>query len=380
MTSCIRQFHDGVRAYVRLDDRVCSRWFAVEQSLRQGCALAPLLINIFSAVVINVASTRFKADKGITDDLEHLRKKRGAGGRGETTAGESVLATPLWGMLYADDAAVVSRSSEKPRKTMGVTVVVSKAKTEIMCLRAKGMPESTAIQRRGSGSGVQPDKRVCIPRGKRQRQCRPVYRGRPAHTQRMMQLPEVHPRTVRPTERSPRAQNTDAKSRGPRDMLYNCVTWSPRACHHDTLRRAHHRFLTRCIGWRTHNRADHPISYLDTLIKTGSESIEATLRRRRILFAGFVARMEDTRLPKCVIFGQLVGGAGCVGARKKSGWGVSWTTSELSASKSTSGRLQPRTRGNGAEREDKGRNIAWQNGSLQKKPRLDYGMQSYART
>ena len=36
-------------------------------------------------------------------------------------------------------------------------------------------------------------------------------------TQRMVQLPEVHPRTVRPTERSTRAQNPDAKSRGTQD-------------------------------------------------------------------------------------------------------------------------------------------------------------------
>ena len=42
MISVIRQFHDGMRACVRLDDRVCSRWFAVEQGLRQGCVLAPL--------------------------------------------------------------------------------------------------------------------------------------------------------------------------------------------------------------------------------------------------------------------------------------------------------------------------------------------------
>ena len=70
-------------------------------------------------------------------------------------------------------------------------------------------------------------------------------------------------------------------------------------------------------GWRKHNRADHPISYLDTLLKTGSESIEATLRRRRILFAGFVARMENTRLPKCVMFGEMVGGVGCVGGQEK---------------------------------------------------------------
>ena len=100
-------------------------------------------------------------------------------------------------------------------------------------------------------------------------------------------------------------------------MLYGCVTWSPRACHYDTLRRAHHRFLTRCIGWRKHNRADHPISYLDTLLKTRSESIEATLRRRRILFAGFVARMEGTRLPKCVMFGEMVGARAVWGGRKR---------------------------------------------------------------
>ena len=110
MISVIRQFYDGMRACVRLDDRVCSRWFAVEQGLRQGCVLAPLLFNIFFAAVINVVSTRFKADKGIINALAHLRKERGAGGRGEATAGESVLATPLWGMLYADDAGVVSRS------------------------------------------------------------------------------------------------------------------------------------------------------------------------------------------------------------------------------------------------------------------------------
>ena len=80
MISVIRQFHGGMRASVRLDDRVCSRWFAVEQSLRQGCVLAPLLFNIFFAAVINVVSTRFKVDKGIMDALVHLRKKRGAGG------------------------------------------------------------------------------------------------------------------------------------------------------------------------------------------------------------------------------------------------------------------------------------------------------------
>ena len=92
-------------------------------------------------------------------------------------------------------------------------------------------------------------------------------------------------------------------------MLYGCVTWSPRACHYNALRRAHHSFLTHCIGWRKNDRADLPIFYLDTLIKTGSESIEATLRRKRILFSGFLVR--------CVMFGDLVEGTGCVGGQEK---------------------------------------------------------------
>ena len=93
MISVIRQFHDGMRACV--------------------------LFNIFFAAVTKVASTRFRADKGIMDALVHLRKKRGAGGRGEATAGESVLATPLWTMPYADDAGAVSQSPEQLRKMMG---------------------------------------------------------------------------------------------------------------------------------------------------------------------------------------------------------------------------------------------------------------------
>ena len=93
------------------------------------------------------------------------------------------------------------------------------------------------------------------------------------HAMAMVQLPGVHPQTVRPTERSPRAQNPDAKSRGTRDNAERLRHVEP----------AH---------------TDHPISYLDTLSKTGSESIDATIMRswRRILFAGFVARRETVEM------------------------------------------------------------------------------------
>ena len=368
MISVIRQFHDGMRAGVRLDDRVCPGWFAVELDLRQGCVLAPLLCNIFFAAAINVAFTRFKADKGIMDALVRQRKKRGAGARGEATAGKSVLATPLWGMLYADDAGVISQSREQLRKMVGLIVVVcaafgltvSEAKTEIMRLRAKGMSESIAIFGVESTGQVYNQTNECIYLGGNvnhnadlsvevDRRIRNACCSFRKYTLELYDRPSAPPLELE--IRMLRAEVLET-------MLYGCATWSPRACHYNTLRRAHHRFLTRCIGWRKHDRADHPISYLDTLIKTRRESTEATLRRRRILFAGFVARMEDTRLPKCAMFAEMVGARAVWESKKKSGWGVSWTTSELLASTPTSGRLQPRTRGNGAERRDKGRNIS----------------------
>ncbi|CAM9372832.1 unnamed protein product, partial [Ascophyllum nodosum] len=54
LISIIRQFHDGMRACVRLDSGEMSEWFAVEQGLRQGCVIAPDLFNTFFVAVLTV--------------------------------------------------------------------------------------------------------------------------------------------------------------------------------------------------------------------------------------------------------------------------------------------------------------------------------------
>ena len=75
----------------------------------------------------------------------------------------------LWGMLYADDVGIVSRSPEGLEKMMTVIVTacaafgltVLEAKTEIMCLQTKG-GGARAVHRYCRRSGVQTNGRDCV--------------------------------------------------------------------------------------------------------------------------------------------------------------------------------------------------------------------------
>ena len=124
---------------MRPDNGVCSDWFEVEQELRQGCVLPSLLFNIFFAAVLNIVLQRFSEETAILAKLVHLKEPS-----------TSVVPEPamdyvrraVWGMLYADDACIVSRSPQGLAKMMEVIVEVCRAfaltvlakKTETMCM------------------------------------------------------------------------------------------------------------------------------------------------------------------------------------------------------------------------------------------------------
>ena len=111
--------------------------FEVAQGLRQGCVLATLLFNIFFAAMLLVALQRFNEDADILADLVHLKEQSGKVGP-KTALG--CMRRAVWGMVYADDACIVSRSPRGLELMMAVIVkvcgafglTVSEKKTETM--------------------------------------------------------------------------------------------------------------------------------------------------------------------------------------------------------------------------------------------------------
>ena len=127
-------------------------------------------------------------------------------------------------------------------------LIVSEPKTEIMCLRAKWMPESTAIfsvEAAGQvynqtnefvylGGNVNHNATLSIEVDRRIRNAWCSFREYTL---------ELYDQRSAPFELKIWMLEAEVLE----TMLHGCFTWSPRTCHYDTLRRAHHRFLTRCV-------------------------------------------------------------------------------------------------------------------------------------
>ena len=242
-----------MRACVRPDDRVCSDWFEVEQELRQGCVLSLLLFNIFFAAVLNVVLQRFSEEPAILAELVHLKEPLALMG---PEPAMDYVRRAVWGMLYADDACIVSRSPQGLTKMMEAIVevwrafalTVSAKKTETMCMPPPRTPRRTMVRIEAAGQiykQVQsftslggavtktPDMSVEIAR--RTRACWMRIRR---YQQELYDQLKV---ALSLKTRMVKAEAIEA-------LLYGCSTWTLHQEHYAKLHTVHHRVLLRIIG------------------------------------------------------------------------------------------------------------------------------------
>ena len=104
-------------------------------------------------------------------------------------------------------------------------------------------------------------------------------------------------------------------------LLYGCRTWTLRQEHYAKLRNVHHRVLLRIIGAQSKISDHRMTSYSRALKITRCESIETKLRRRRLLWAGTLIRLNGRRRPKRIVFANLEGAV----RRRRGGKVKEWT-------------------------------------------------------
>ena len=131
-TVIIRSFHDGMHAQVRINGETVEE-IPVENGLRQGCTMAPVLFNLYASLVVERWSARVKDEEGVGTylrcKLDHQLFRRSTRGAEEYRMNEcqfvddaALLATTCTG---AEQAAL---SYVEVASAFGLTVSLPKTK------------------------------------------------------------------------------------------------------------------------------------------------------------------------------------------------------------------------------------------------------------
>ncbi|XP_078593825.1 uncharacterized protein LOC144871797 [Branchiostoma floridae x Branchiostoma japonicum] len=305
LTALIASFHEGMQARVQ-ENGDASDPFQVCNGVKQGCVLAPTLFSIlFAAMLLDAFSS---CDRGVyiqfrTDGkLFNLRRLQA-----KTKVFEAVLRE----FLFADDCALGAHSHDDLQHIMdrfadacgrfGLTI--SLGKTEAMF---QPSPSQAA--------NVPPPPPIVINNTEIKTVDKFCYLGSTITSSGSLDA-EVMQRIGKASVAFGRLTKRLWQDHGIRlstkiavykavvlsALLYCCETWTTYRRQVKLMEQFHQRCLRKICGIKWQDR----VSNLQVLKKCGLPSIECLIVKCQLRWTGHVVRMEDSRIPKMLLYGQL---------------------------------------------------------------------------
>ena len=304
--SVIRSLHEGMTAVVRAGDSSTDA-IEVTNGLRQGCTLAPTMFNLYFSAMVRCWRDRCP-QAGVTVKYRVGRKLVG-----DRTAKVRLQEVCVTESQFADDVALyattrevleqVAREFVKTAAEWGLTV--SLEKTKLLTMGKDLAPEDnlsvqleegefdTVEEFTYLGSTITRDGEVrdeVVARLAKASRAFGCLRSAIFQNRRISVAikREVYRAVVLST------------------LLYGAETWTVKAESVRRLRGFHNRCIRSMLGVSKLQQWRERITSKELAERFGmTESMAEILRRHRLKWLGHVARMNDNRMPKQLLFGEL---------------------------------------------------------------------------
>jgi len=306
LLSIIRSFHDGMMSTVQFDGDISDE-FGVKSGVKQGCVLAPTLFGIFFSLLLRHAF--WSSTDGV---YLHSRSDGGLFNIARFRAKTKTRTVTIRDMLFADDAALASHSEEGLQRLLdsfstscdlfGLTI--SLKKTQVMGQATPAPPQMSingvnlevVHQFQYLGSTVtdslsldaEINKRIGMAFTTLSKLAKRVWENNHLTTHTKV---NVYKACVIST------------------LLYGSESWTTYSTQERKLQTFHMRCLRRILGITWQDR----VTNNEVLERAGITSMYTILRQRRLRWLGHTCRMEDGRIPKDLLYGELATGKRNIG-------------------------------------------------------------------
>ena len=302
LLSIVRSFHDGMMSTVQFDGDMSAE-FGVKSGVKQGCVIAPTLFGIFFALLLK------HAFKSPTDGVYLYSRSDGhLFNISRFRAKTKIRPVTIRDLLFADDAALVSHQQDGLQSLMDrfsdacdlFGLSISQNKTQVMgqatpsppCITVNGEELEVVHQFQYLGStttdtlslDVDLNKRICKVSTTLSKLTKTVWENK--HLTIPTKI-SVYKACVIST------------------LLYGSESWTTYSTQEQKLQVFHLRCLCRILGITWQDKVPNN----DVLLRAGIPSMFTLLRQRRLRWLGHVHRMEDGRIPKDLLYGELATGA-----------------------------------------------------------------------